>query len=92
MARQVAAGDQGVKIMTDEYVIETNEITKTYQMGEIEVQALCGVSIKIKKGEILSIMLIPPSEVKAITAQIQVIKKQAVPMNQKGAPPVPPNF
>ena len=56
MARQVAAGDQGVKIMTDEYVIETNEITKTYQMGEIEVQALCGVSIKIKKGEILSIM------------------------------------
>ena len=39
-----------------EYVIEAENLTKVYQMGEMEVQALRGVSFKIKRGEIVSIM------------------------------------
>lgn len=37
-------------------VILTNGIEKVYRMGEVEVSALCGVSIKIKQGEVVSIM------------------------------------
>lgn len=39
-----------------EYVIEADNLTKFYQMGEMEVQALRGVSFKIKRGEVVSIM------------------------------------
>jgi len=41
--------------MSDD-VIRTENITKTYQMGLIQVHALCGVSFSIRRGEILSIM------------------------------------
>jgi putative ABC transport system ATP-binding protein len=37
-------------------VIELQDITKVYQMGEVEVHALRGVSLKVEKGEILTIM------------------------------------
>ncbi|HUV16323.1 MAG TPA: ABC transporter ATP-binding protein [Pelolinea sp.] len=37
-------------------VVEAFELTKTYQMGEIQVHALRGLSMKIKKGEILAVM------------------------------------
>jgi len=37
-------------------VIELQDITKTYQMGEVEVQALRGVSLEIEAGEIMTIM------------------------------------
>ena len=37
-------------------VIELQDITKVYQMGEVEVHALRGVSLQVKKGEILTIM------------------------------------
>ena len=37
-------------------VIEAIDLAKIYQMGEVEVQALRGVSFTIKRGEILSIM------------------------------------
>jgi len=37
-------------------VIEARELTKTYKMGEIEVQALRGVSFQIERGEVVSIM------------------------------------
>lgn len=37
-------------------VIELQDITKVYQMGEVEVHALRGVSVKVEKGEILTIM------------------------------------
>jgi len=40
----------------DELVIETKELRKIYKMGEVEVQALTGVSIKIRRGEVLAIM------------------------------------
>jgi putative ABC transport system ATP-binding protein len=37
-------------------VIDIRDITKTYQMGEVEVNALRGVSLKIFEGEVVSIM------------------------------------
>jgi len=37
-------------------IITTKDLTKTYFMGKVEVNALCGVSIQIKKGEIVAIM------------------------------------
>jgi putative ABC transport system ATP-binding protein len=37
-------------------VIDANNLTKTYRMGKIEVNALRGVSITVKKGEFVSIM------------------------------------
>ena len=37
-------------------VIEVHDITKVYQMGEVEVRALAGVSFNIRKGEVVSIM------------------------------------
>ena len=39
-----------------DWVIEARNITKTYKMGEFDVQALRGVSFKIERGEMLSIM------------------------------------
>jgi len=38
------------------WVVEAKDISKVYQMGEIEVHALRGLSINIAPGEILSIM------------------------------------
>jgi putative ABC transport system ATP-binding protein len=37
-------------------VIEVHDLTKTYKMGEVEVQALRGVSFTIQRGEMISIM------------------------------------
>jgi putative ABC transport system ATP-binding protein len=37
-------------------VIEANDLTKVYKMGEVEVHALRGVSLQIQKGEVVSIM------------------------------------
>ncbi len=37
-------------------MIEIENITKTYRMGAVEVQALRGVSLKIERGEVVSIM------------------------------------
>lgn len=37
-------------------VIETHDIRKVYKMGEVEVEALRGVSFAIKRGEVVSIM------------------------------------
>jgi putative ABC transport system ATP-binding protein len=42
-------------MMTD-WVIETRDLKKIYQMGEIEVRALDGVDIQIERGSIVSIM------------------------------------
>jgi len=39
-----------------DWVIEASDITKIYKMGEFDVQALRGVSFKIGRGEVLSIM------------------------------------
>jgi putative ABC transport system ATP-binding protein len=39
-----------------DWVVEANNITKTYRMGEIDVHALCGVSVQIQRSEVVSIM------------------------------------
>ena len=39
-----------------DWVIEAHDLVKTYKMGEFDVQALRGVSFKIKRGEVVSIM------------------------------------
>jgi putative ABC transport system ATP-binding protein len=56
-AVRTVAGHLQVQVinMTD-VVISTQNITKTYRMGDVEVNALCGVSIEIKKGECVAIM------------------------------------
>jgi putative ABC transport system ATP-binding protein len=41
--------------MTD-WVIEAEDLTKVYQMGEVEVHALRGVDVCIQRGEVISIM------------------------------------
>ena len=37
-------------------MIEINDVTKVYRMGEIEVHALRGVSLQVEQGEMVSIM------------------------------------
>jgi putative ABC transport system ATP-binding protein len=37
-------------------VIVARDLTKVYKMGEMEVSALCGVSLEIGRGEVVSIM------------------------------------
>ena len=37
-------------------VIQAKGLTKVYRMGEVDVQALCGVSVKVKRGEAVAIM------------------------------------
>jgi putative ABC transport system ATP-binding protein len=39
-----------------EWVIEAQNITKTYKMGEVEVHALRGLSMQIASGEVVAIM------------------------------------
>src|SRR4026209_353034 len=37
-------------------VIDAKNLTKTYQMGEVEVQALQGATLQVQRGELLAIM------------------------------------
>ncbi len=39
-----------------DWVVEAQALTKVYKMGELEVQALRGASLKIKRGEVVAIM------------------------------------
>ena len=39
-----------------DWVIEAHDLKKVYKMGEIEVEALRGVSFKVKRGDIVAIM------------------------------------
>ena len=40
----------------NDMAIEAENLTKIYRMGEVDVQALCGVSVKVKRGEAVAIM------------------------------------
>ena len=42
--------------MNEDWVVVANDLVKTYKMGEVEVNALCGASVKIARGEVVSIM------------------------------------
>jgi putative ABC transport system ATP-binding protein len=37
-------------------VVDAIDLTKTYQMGDVQVNALRGLSLKIKRGEVIAIM------------------------------------
>ena len=37
-------------------LIETKEITKVYRAGDVEVNALCSISMTIEKGEFVAVM------------------------------------
>lgn len=42
--------------MNEDWVVVASDLVKTYKMGEVEVNALQGASVKIKRGEVVSIM------------------------------------
>lgn len=42
--------------MTEDWVVVADDLVKTYKMGEMEVNALRGASVKIARGEVVSIM------------------------------------
>jgi putative ABC transport system ATP-binding protein len=42
--------------MTETSIIELNQLTKVYQMGDVKVTALDGISLKVYEGEFLAIM------------------------------------
>jgi putative ABC transport system ATP-binding protein len=39
-----------------EWIVEAKDICKVYVMGEVEVHALCGLSLRIAPGEVVAIM------------------------------------
>jgi putative ABC transport system ATP-binding protein len=42
--------------MNNDAIVDVREVSRTYKMGEIEVHALRGVSLKIKRGQAIGIM------------------------------------
>lgn len=46
----------GSKELTDSPIIEGIDIVRTFKMGEVDVRALRGVSVKIRRGEFIAIM------------------------------------
>ncbi len=42
--------------MNQDWVVAASDLVKTYKMGEVEVNALCGASVKIARGEVVAIM------------------------------------
>ncbi len=42
--------------MSESSIIEINQLTKIYRMGEIQVTALDGISLNVMQGEFLAIM------------------------------------
>ena len=39
-----------------DWVVEAQDVVKTYKMGEVEVQALRGASLKVMRGEVVAIL------------------------------------
>jgi putative ABC transport system ATP-binding protein len=43
-------------LAVDNAIIEVEDVTKVYQMGQVQVHALCGVSLQVHTGELMAIM------------------------------------
>ena len=43
-------------IMNNEHLLETVNLRKTYKVGRIQVEALRGVNLKVRRGEMVAIM------------------------------------
>jgi putative ABC transport system ATP-binding protein len=39
-----------------DWVVDARQIVKIYKMGEVEVEALRGASLRIRRGEVVAIM------------------------------------
>jgi putative ABC transport system ATP-binding protein len=55
-APPVMRGQEEVVVNGNHWVIQAEELTKVYKMGEVEVHALRGVSFQIARGEVVAIM------------------------------------
>ncbi|MFN8508792.1 MAG: ABC transporter ATP-binding protein [Dehalococcoidia bacterium] len=49
-------GKDGITMAADEVVIEARDVQKTYDTGSIQVHALRGVSLSVRRGEMVAIM------------------------------------
>jgi putative ABC transport system ATP-binding protein len=56
MGSQVAPSIHETLTPPDGVMIRTDDLWKTYEMGSVQVNALCGVSFQIQKGEYVAIM------------------------------------
>ncbi len=54
--RVVIKSRWNLRYQMNNIVVEAKKLTKVYDMGEVQVHALRGLSLKIKKGEIVAIM------------------------------------
>jgi putative ABC transport system ATP-binding protein len=55
-SQAVVRGKEEVVVDENHWVIQAEDLTKVYKMGEVEVHALRGVSFQIAKGEVVAIM------------------------------------
>jgi putative ABC transport system ATP-binding protein len=55
-SQPVVLGKETVMPNDNHWVIQAEDLTKVYKMGEVEVRALRGVSFQIAKGEVVAIM------------------------------------
>ena len=51
----VEAHSEAVSMASD-FVVDARDLTKVYQMGDVEVNALCGVTVQIRRSEVVAIM------------------------------------
>ena len=54
--QSLALEDKEVIVNDNHWVIQAKDLTKIYNMGEVQVHALRGVSFQIAKGEVVAIM------------------------------------
>jgi putative ABC transport system ATP-binding protein len=55
-SQPVVRENEEVVVNDNHWVIQAEDLTKVYKMGEVEVHALRGVSFQIAKGEVVAIM------------------------------------
>jgi putative ABC transport system ATP-binding protein len=55
-ARRLEVAERANMIMQNVPVIDIRNITKTYQMGELKLEVLKGITLEIQRGEFISIM------------------------------------